>query len=482
MRLALSVISKSVFLCISLSLLTSCFGLHAQSHPIKPDELHLDTTQATTVTKFQTDTWPSDNWWTTFNDPQLDDLVQQAIANQPNLKIAAARVRLAEQLANYANGANFPSLNAFGNVTRERFTANGFVIPPFAGTIRNIGNLGINFNYDFDFWGKNKNAFAAALSKTQATQADEANARLILAASVANYYFALQSYYAQAATTSAIVEQNNILLRLTKQRAQDGIDSMLMVNQAEATAANAQIRLLQLHQKITLTQHQIAALMGLSPEDDLVEIKPLANFKQIPPLPSDIPSNLLARRPDITASIWRVKAAASQVKVAKAQFLPDVNLVSAVAFETIGLQTFFNARSIDAAVGPVFTLPIFQGGQLRANLGAKYAQYDIAVEKYNQTLITALQQVADQITIYQDTVLQQRAQDATLHATRANYELADDRFRSGVTNRLDLANNTVTWLTQRNIQTQLQAQRLQATLGLIKALGGGYLETNHHAS
>lgn len=419
----------------------------------------------------QTVAWPQDQWWTAFRDPQLNQLMDQAIADSPNLKIAAARLRLAQQLANQAGTSLWPYLNATGTVAQQRFSQTSIYPPGFIPTNFTQTNVALNLTYDFDFWGKNREALNAAISETKANIADVAQAKLILTSSVAQIYFQIQADYARINIAERLLKQRQELLQLTQLQQTRGFASAIDYQQTKSDRDAIKVNLDQLKANLALDQHQLAALLGKNPETPITVKK--ASDTVTLNIPAVLPASLLARRPDITALRWRVDEALHNNNVAKAMFYPDINLSAAAGFETITFSQLFKYKSMMNNITPGLTLPIFDAGTLRANLGQKYAQYDQAVEQYNQQVVTAMREVADQVSLIRSIQNQQIAQQANLKATQKIYNLTDLRYKDGIDNRLNVMQAKIPYLTQEDLKIQLKTQRELAMIGLIKALGGG---------
>lgn len=189
-------------------------------------------------------------------------------------------------------------------------------------------------------------------------------------------------------------------------------------------------------------------------------------------LPSNLPADLVGRRPDVVAQRWRVEATHQDIDVAKAQFYPNINLAAFIGFQSIGLPDFLQSRT--AGIGPAISLPIFDGGRLRGNLAGKSADYDATVESYNQTVVDALRDVADQITVIRSIDEQRKQQQLALATTQSAYDLAAQRFREGIGNYLEVLTAESQLLAQQSLDVDLRARALGVSINLNRALGGGY--------
>ena len=261
---------------------------------------------------------------------------------------------------------------------------------------------------------------------------------------------------------------------LTAQRTANGIDSRVELRQAEASLPEARERVIQLDETIALTRNQIAALLGEGPDRGLKIERPHMQSTGALALPSALPADLIGRRPDIVASRWRVEAARKSIDVAHAEFYPDVNLVAFIGLQAIGLGNLLHAGSTAAGITPALRLPIFEGGRLRANLAGKNADYDVAVEGYNQSLADALREVVDQLASMKSVDAQRREVNTGLATAQSAYDLALLRYKEGLGNYLQVLNAESQVLGQKSLQADLNARELDIAVNLTRALGGGY--------
>ncbi len=333
--------------------------------------------------------WPVEGWWKQFNDPQLDALIDEATHDNPQLAIAQARLRKAEALARVAGAATKPQVSGNVGITEQLFSKNSIYPPPFAGSWDTQNQATIDFSYEFDFWGKNRANLKAALGEAKAAKVDADAARLMLSVSIALAYVELKRDYAQLDVEKATLEQRQKLHDLTSQRYSAGLDSKVELKQAETQLPASRERIARLEESIAISKNRIAALMGEGPDRGLSIQRPAAKEIAVG-LPATLPADLLGRRPDIVAQRLRVEAASANIDAATAAFYPNISLSAFVGFQSIGLTKFIDSGSTIAGVGPALSLPIFEGGRLRGNLAAKNADYDVAVEQYNQALVTAL--------------------------------------------------------------------------------------------
>jgi len=424
--------------------------------------------------------WPREDWWSRFGDPKLDALMPQALQGNPSLRAAEARVRAARALADAAGASLYPSLGLEASATRERLSRNDIYPPPFGGSWVNQGRIALDFNYEFDFWGKHRAELEAAIGDARAASADAAQARLVLATAVAQAYFQAQTDVAALAVARQTLARRESLLELNRVRTSRGLEAAIALRQSDQQIAASRVEVSAAEAAVQLDRHQLAALLGLGPDAPL-EVEPaLRPYGDALVLPANLPADLLARRPDIAAQRFRVESAAARIGAAKADFFPNLNLAASAGFGATSLHglDLFGAGSGVAGVGPALHLPIFDAGRLRANLRGGYGEYDAAVEQYNQALVDALRQVADQVASVRAVQRQLADQANALAAAEDIYRLALDRYRAGLTSYLDVLVNEERLLAERVNQVRLQGRSLALAVGTIRALGGGYHPEN----
>jgi NodT family efflux transporter outer membrane factor (OMF) lipoprotein len=463
---------------LAVALLAGCAnpgGLQKNSAPVDPAQLKAAQTLA--AAKVAAEAWPRDEWWKAIGDPQLDALVAEALAASPGIRLARARVNRAVALAEAAGAARLPQVNFAFDSTRQRLTENGIYPPQLGGHWINQNLVQLNFSYEFDFWGRNSAALDAALGQARAADADAHGAALVLSSAIALAYVQLARTHDQLDLARDLLAQRERQLSLVRERLAAGLDSQIDVKQSEVAPHESRQRIAQLEESAALTRNQIAALLGQGPDRGQAIERPQPNIVAgAAPLalPSVLPADLLGRRPDIVASRWRVEAASRDADAARADFYPNINLILFAGFQAITWTHFLDYGSRALGIGPAVRLPIFDGGRLRGNLGAKYADYDAAAEQYNQALADALREVADQLAAFRSIERQDAEVGPALAAAQAAYDLSLARYRAGLTNYLTVLGAESQLNAQRMLAADLRARRLEAAIGLARALGGGY--------
>ncbi|RYY84024.1 MAG: efflux transporter outer membrane subunit, partial [Comamonadaceae bacterium] len=395
-----------------------------------------------------------------------------ALQGNPNLGVAQARLRRAQAFSEAASAATLPQVNGALDLTRQRYTENGAVPAPLAGSVRETGTLQLSTSWEIDFFGKNRAAIAAAVGATRAADADVAAARVVLAANVARSYFQLVRLNEQATVARRTLAQREAQLRLVQQRVGAGLDTALELRQSEGALPEARQQIEALQEQAQLARNTLAALVG-QPELQLAAVPALQAMPAASTLPS-LPVNLLGRRADIAAARWRVEAATQDISVAKAQFYPNVNLTAFLGLSSIGLNQLLDAGSMQWGVGPAVRLPIFDAGRLRANLRGKTADLDAAVDSYNAAVLEAVHETADAATTLQSLARQQAEQRQAASAAEAAYQIAVQRYEAGLGTFLHVLAAETAVLNQRRQGVDLAARVLDTRVALYRALGGGW--------
>jgi len=447
-------------------------GLKSQATPGNPDQLAAGVTLA--QSSVSPAAWPAAEWWKRYGDAQLDRLIDEALAGSPTLRIAEARVRQAVAIEGLANANLAPQVGANARSTRQLYSENSNVPKPLAGSWQWANEATLNFSYELDFWGKNEAGLQAAIGRKNAAQIDEHATRLVLIVGITQTYLRLSQAHAQLELAQQVLQQREHVLELTRQRVNAQIDSSVDLKQAEFALPVAREQIAAARESIALLQTQLAALTGAGPDRGLAIAHPQLQAVKPAGLPSALPSELLARRPDVVAQRWRVEAQLQDIKVARAQFYPSFNLSGLVGLQSLGFGKFLQGGSQITSVGGGLSLPIFDGGRLRSNLALRNADYDVAVELYNQTLVDALRDVVGQLTSIQWLQVRAAQQAEALATARQAYELAVKRYESGVGNYLQVLAAESQVLSQQRAQIDFDARAFDLDMNLVRALGGGY--------
>ena len=448
-------------------------GISSDKQIASPD--HYEATQSVPGQGGQ---WPTLDWAKQFGDPQLPQLIDEALAANPTIAQAQARIAKASSYIDTSRSALYPKVNGSYSWTRELYSANALFPPPYGGTWYSENNALVSASWDLDLWGKNRARLNQAVSQEKAAEADMQQARVTLAASVARTYNQLALLYALRDVAQREIANRQDVGRITNGRVTAGLDTNVERRTAEGNVATSQTSLTELDGQIESVRYQLAALLGKGPDRGLQIAKPVIDPKVNVTLPDNIPADLISRRPDIIAARWQVEAATQNIKEAKAEFFPDINLTAAFGFDAFGWSKFLQSSSRQIQFGPAIHLPIFDAGALRAQLKGRYADFEGDVANYNQTLINALNDVATNISAIRSLDRQMDDANRALTAATSAYQLAVIRYKAGLSPQLQVLNADENRLANEQTVTNLRLKRTDLQIALIKSLGGGFDATS----
>ena len=417
---------------------------------------------------------PRGSWWSVFGDSELDRLQQLAATNNQDLAAAMARLDEARAQLRIARSAFYPQVSAAPGYIRQRSSFNAPVDgePQKKTFTYNTFNAPLDLNWELDLWGRVRRQAESAHASFVASADDLESAGLSLQAEVASDFFSLRELDEERRVVADTIDTYQRSLELTQNRRKGGIVSDLDVSQAETQLRSTQAELPAIDLQRANLLHALAVLCGQPATSFQLPAGPLTNV--IPAVPISLPSELLERRPDIAAAERRMAAANAQVGVAVSAFYPQVTLSSMAGFQSIGADTLFDWPSRVWSFGPSVSLPIFTGGQNRAQLAFARASFREIVANYRQTVLGAFQEVEDQLAAQHLLATQLAAQHAALAAARHTLEIANNRYKAGVVTYLEVATAQSAELQNERSYVQLEGQQLTAQVGLIKALGGGW--------
>ncbi|WP_175699812.1 efflux transporter outer membrane subunit [Burkholderia ambifaria] len=418
--------------------------------------------------------WPAADWWRALHDPQLNALIDEALAGNPDLATADARAREAQALVIEAQAARVPHVVGRASAKGERPSGTQFSTGEGGGFFSHTREMNLGFSWDLDLWGGRRAAWEAALGEARAARVDARAARIMLSVNVARAYVNLAYAFDQQDVARAEYERADEALTLTRQRVAKGIDNVAQQRQAESEVAAAAREQARAAQAIGSARIALAILLGAGPDRGLALARPAPLPIAALAVPADLPATLLGRRADIVAARWRVEAASRNVVAARADFLPNVSLTALIGLATRGGASLFQAASRTYNIGPAVSLPIFDGGERRSVLRKRDAQYDLAVAGYNKTLIGAIGEVADDLHRLDSLAMQADAQQRALDSATDAWRLADARYRAGVGSYLDALVVRQQLLVASREVAALRAQRADQSLQLVAALGGGF--------
>lgn len=441
------------------------------------------------------DALPSE-WWLLFDDSQLTTFIETAFKRNPTLQATYANILLAASNADRVGAALYPQLNWSGDIAREKISETGIIpfgtAPPGTSTNTVITNVPVpqsgipayftqyeselGLTFDFDLWGKNRNTLRAAVGEMRAKAADHAFSRLQLGIALAQVYFRLQVDYRRQDLMLALVENKQKFLNLMNKRFRNNIENGIGISLAESNLADAKQILLQVQGDIAVREYQLKAYLAGDFQEEIEKIEVVEKPLPVVPLPEDLPLHLISQRPDITSQLWIIESAGRRIDVAKAGFYPDINLAAYFGYQTIHLHEFFNWKSSFYNINPAFSLPIFDGGRLIANLRGSEVNYDLAIFNYNQLVLNAAKEVLDSLALLRNNYKQlQQLQEKVSYQTKLSH-LTGLRVQKQLNSSLDLLNVEYEVLRAQLQEAAAWGDTIQSMLSLIKAVGGGYVD------
>jgi multidrug efflux system outer membrane protein len=419
---------------------------------------------------------PKGNWWEVFGDPQLNALEGDASASNQQLKVAVQQFAEARAALAFTRGGLYPDLALSGQYTRQRTSPNSPLsttgLPLGQSSTYNNFAVPVDLSYEFDLWGRVRRSVESAEAQAQASADDLEAVSLAVQAEVASDYFNLRTLDSEQAVLRSSVDVFSKSYGLTVDRRAGGVATDLEVAQAETVLKTTQAQLPEVALARAQFEHALALLTGRTASQ--FSIPESAGVAAPPTIPAGLPSELLERRPDISAAERRMAAANANVGVAEAAFFPSFQLNGFAGVDSVNTGNLLSLSSGVWALGPSLTLPLFEGGKLRAGLSSATAAYLELVARYRQTVLTAYSEVEDSLSAQNLLSSQHEAEREALVAARRQLELANNRYRDGLVTYLEVATAESTELNIEFSTVQIRGQQLVAAVNLVKALGGGW--------
>jgi NodT family efflux transporter outer membrane factor (OMF) lipoprotein len=413
------------------------------------------------------------NWWEIFSDPELNKLEEQIADSNQDLKVAEARFREARAAIRFNRAAQFPTISTSPSAS---YVKNSDFSPSFPSKIQeaNTGSFVLPFDlsYEVDLWGRVRRSVAAAREEAQATAADYQTAKLSLEAELALDYFELRSADAQKQLLDDTVKAYTDNLGLTLNRFKGGVAPKADVAQAQTQLDTTRVQDTDVTVQRAQFEHAIAILIGKPPADFSLAAAPLNN--QPPSIPIGLPSELLQRRPDIAAAERRVAEANQQIGIARAAYFPTVTLGGTAGFAGTQGSNWFTWPSGFWAVGPALAQTLFDAGRRRATSESARANYDATVATYRQTSLIAFQEVEDNVAALRILENEGQQQKQAIASSAESLQLFTNRYKGGVDTYLQVITAQTIELANERNDIDIQRRRLDASVLLIKALGGGW--------
>jgi NodT family efflux transporter outer membrane factor (OMF) lipoprotein len=413
-------------------------------------------------------------WWKIFGDTELNVLEPQVAANNQDLKVADARFREARALIRFNHASLYPTIGTAPSAGGLRESTNR----PYFSTTSSRGNglgdiqLPVDLNYEIDVWGRVRRTVSAAREEAQASAGDRQTVLLSLQGELAVDYFEARSADAQEKLLNDTVKYYEEAYRITNNRFEGGVAPKSDVDQAKTQLEAARVQARDITLQRAQFEHAIAILLGEPPASFTLTNVPLD--ARPPAIPPGLPSELLERRPDIAAAERRVAEANDRIGIARAAFYPTISLSGGVGIEATSFANLFNPASLLWSIGPTLSQTIFDAGRRAAVSEQANASYDETVANYRQTTLTAFQQVEDNLIALR--VLQQESENqhqATLAAQSAE-QIFNNRYVGGLDTYLQVVTAQTTALNNERNDIDIMRRQMDASVLLIKALGGGW--------
>lgn len=446
-------------------------GVKPTAQMVEPAKL--DVGSAIDGEKKHTLPWPSQEWWKVYGDLQLDRLITEAVADNPTMHIAQSRIAISKAVGGIARSALMPTVQTEALLTREQFTEHYFIPPPYAGNWAWYNEWTTGLFYDLDLWGKKRSALAGALDQVQMTTAEAQEVRLALETAVIRLYVQLSLQYSLLDVAKETLHQREQIRDILMKRHTAGLGTEIELRQAETAVPAARAEIERISDSIEILRHKLSALAGKGPGYGEHISRPTLSLALPIGLPSTIQADLLGRRPDVVAERWRVEAAGKGIEVAKASFYPNINFTAFVGWQSLGFDKFLSSESLIKGFGPAISLPIFEGGRLKEHLRISTAEYDIAVEAYNNTIIHALEEVANEVVTLRSLEVQRKETYESHSLSFRAYDIALTGFKAGLSDYLTVLNAQTQTLVESQRKAQVEAHFLDAYAALMQAIGGG---------
>ncbi len=464
---------------IPLLLLCGFFGCTPKDQGAAPFcEISLVSTveEALSNPLFEKGSWPNELWWEQFQDETLNGMIQQALSYNPGFLAAKQQVEQLREQAKVVYANLFPMLGLDADLLWAYLgkDSGSGASSLLSGNIHPL-TVFLGLNYEFDFWGKNRKLFEAAVGNMKTQEALYAQSKLMLSVLIAELYFDLQASMKKEDLYLEWIEAQKQLFELSCFKLDGGLNNLIMTNANQEAVTEVEKGLIAVREEISLKKHALQKLMGQSVDENFIVSKNWQPNMHPAVIPEFIGSDLLGRRPDIMAKIWQVRSAGKNVGVAKTEFLPNINLGAGGGFFSFQYSELFTRNSLVGFLLPSFQLPIFTAGKLTANLKAKIATYQQMIQEYNDLVLTAVQQVADQVSVYRSVANRIEEQTLKSSLTEQDMQLTALRVDVGIDPFASYLTTKTHHLKEMVSLVDLQRSHYLAEINLIRVLGGGYL-------
>lgn len=418
---------------------------------------------------------PKGDWWTVFNDAELNRYEARAVAGSPTLAASASRLQQARDVVRITQSGLFPELSAGLTAQRDRVSANRpstGAVPPTTAVTQSAYAIPFTLSWETDLFGGLRHGVVAANAQLQSSAAANANLRLILTAELAADYFSLRETDAEIAAVEANIALQQKALDFVKARHAGGVASGLDVAQQQTLLDSTRTQISLLQRQRAQFEHAVAALIGVPAPEFTVPVRALAATP--PAIPVGVPSGLLQRRPDIAAAERQMAAANAEIGVARSAFFPDVVLAAGGGLQSRGLSSLFNVSSTFWSLGVGAAEDIFSGGRKHAQLDFARVGYQATVSDYRQTVLNAFQEVEDGLSGLRTLADAAASQQRAVTDARKALELARNRYDGGLDPYINVITEQENLVNAQRLADQIRGQQMVTSVTLIKALGGGW--------
>jgi multidrug efflux system outer membrane protein len=416
-------------------------------------------------------------WWTVFGDEQLNALEQQALRDNPSVKIAAQRIVQAEAQLGLARASQQPSLSVNTGISNTRTSANTSQGLALGGRSISGNNFSVGsaFSYELDLLGRVRRAVEAADAQALSAQADRDGVLLLLSSQVATTYWQLRGLDAEMAILRGALDTRRETEELVNARFNAGLSNELDTSRARIERANAQADLEEVQRQRNQLEHGLAVLLGASPSATVLQAAAATTLPQPPSIPVGLPASVLGHRPDLASSVAQLRAANAQIGVAEGAFYPSLSLTGNFGFASESLGDLLKSGSRAFSVGPLaLSLPVFDGGRNKANLALAKSRYEEALANHQSKLLTALREVEDSLSDVQQRQQQAQVQSVSREAAERAYLVARARYERGLSTYLDVTDAQRSALAADRAGIQISTQRLLASIAVARSLGAGW--------
>jgi NodT family efflux transporter outer membrane factor (OMF) lipoprotein len=416
------------------------------------------------------DAIPKGPWWTMFGDADLNALEDRASSANENIKIAAAQLEQARALTAQALSAVYPHVAAGAQISDQRLS--GTRTGASEASTSSSFALPVSVSYEVDLFGKRLRSIEAAQATFEASAADLENVRLIVAAEVASDYFTVRRLDREIDLLTRGIDVLQRAVDLVRNRFEGGVASGLDLAQEDALLAATRTQAILVRQQREQFEHAIAVLLGQPPPTFSLAMR--VQEMQPPAVAIGLPTDLLERRPDVAEAERQMAAANARIGIARSAYFPSLGLSASGGWQSASLLKLFDVPSLVWAIGASLAQDVFSGGAKKAGVDYATAGFDVAAADYRQTILRAMAEVQDALSglhVLSDAAV---TQGHAVEASSRALEIATNRYRGGLASALDLVSAQQALLANQRLAAQLDGERLVTTVGLIKALGGGW--------